>query len=263
MKGHTSKIQRIRLTNNDQSLVSIGQDGVLFVWDVFTGLKTNCIYLPNSWTIALGAAKSGRHVAVGGLDNVITVYRIETIEEQMSGSYNTMDNENGDSSGGAGGEKNNNNGIYTGDFNNSNSNNSNKVISATPRKKRGALFQVSPTKSAFGGDSYQMSGVVPNPAVNILKGHQGYISSIEFLTEDKVISGSGDMSVALWDLNRNIKTNEYVDRNLGDVSSVCSHPLNPNIFASASLRTVKLWDVRVKTSLQSFSDHLDDINVVK
>lgn len=132
----------------------------------------------------------------------------------------------------------------------------------TGKRKKGSLFQTSPTKASF-GESYQMTGVGGNSPICNLRGHTGYISDVEFLTEDKILSGSGDMSVMLWDINKGVKIREYLDRNLGDVSSLALHPSNPNIFVSASLRTVKVWDVRLKTSLQTFSDHLDDINVVK
>lgn len=219
----------------------------MLIWDVFTGLKTHAIPLSNTWPIALAAWKTGRHIAVGGLDNVVSIYKVDTIEDQMFSAFNTFQDNSHESpllSSSVGNDS-------FGDFN-----------AIGGKKKIGSMFQISPTSASF-AESYQMSNMNGNVPVCSLRGHQGYISSIEFLTEEKVISGSGDMSVSLWDLTKGVKIKEYVDRNLGDVSSLCLHPTNPNIFVSASLRTVKVWDVRLKTSLQSFSDHSGDVNVVQ
>lgn len=247
LKGHSGKLQDIKLTQNDQSLVSVAQDGILLVWDVSTGFKTHAIQLSNPWPIALGVSKSGCHIAVGGLDNTVTAYMIDSVEDQYA-SCSTLDDFSTCVTSPS-------NAIFNGMYDNN--------VNSSSRKKIGNFFQSSPTKSHFGTESLQMTGLGNSAPTAVLKGHQGYISSIEYLTEESLISGSGDMSVILWDLTTHTKINEYVDRNLGDVSSLCRHPTNPNIFASASLRTVKVWDKRAKTSLQSFSDHTDDINTVK
>lgn len=223
------------------------------IWDVFTGLKTCAIPLSNAWPLSLGVSKSGRNVAVGGLDNAVTVYKVDTIEDSMQATYDTFGNDysinndislEGSPSGGSG------------------ENSSSQVGSG--RKKLGSLFQMSAGKGGgASGENYQMSSVGGNSGYTVFKGHSGYISSIEFLTEEKLLSASGDRAVFMWDLNKGMKVNEFVDRNLGDVTSTCLHPTNPNIFVSSAVRTVKVWDVRLKSSLQSFFSQSGDVNVVR
>lgn len=114
-----------------------------------------------------------------------------------------------------------------------------------------------------GANHYQMFALGPNAPVCLLKGHKAYISGMAFPLENKLLSSSGDMSINYWDLNRNERIFDFSDRNLGDVSSVAVHPSNPNVFVSGSLKTVKVWDVRVPISTQEFFGHEDDVNVVR
>lgn len=121
-----------------------------------------------------------------------------------------------------------------------------------------------PTNNYIGGvNSHQMFALDSKAPVCLLKGHKAYISGMAFPLENKLLSSSGDMSINYWDLNRNERISEFSDRNLGDVSSVAVHPTNPNVFVSGSLKTVKLWDVRVPISTQEFFGHEDDVNVVR
>lgn len=108
-----------------------------------------------------------------------------------------------------------------------------------------------------------MAGIDSTQPHTVLRGHTEYISSIEYLTDDQLLSGSGDMSVKLWDLKTGQKVYDFVDRNLSDVTSLCCHPYFPNVFLSASLNTVKVWDTRHKYSLQSFSENNAEVNSIK
>lgn len=239
-KGHRGKIHDMKLTSDGQTLVSVAQDGILLLWDACSGLKINAVVLANCWVIACAVSPSGRLVSTGGLDNACTVYGIETIDDELTTSSNETVGLF-DSYGGGG--------PTTTSF---------QSTSTLTNNRRRTLI---------GGrgmaDSYQMSGLWPHSPQSVLKGHKGYISSMVFPTEDRLLSASGDMSVAFWDINRNERISEFVDRNLGDVNSVSSHPTNPNIFVAASLKTAKMWDVRVPISTQEFHGHEDDINVVR
>ena len=227
----------MKLTSDGQTLVSVAQDGILLLWDASTGLKINAVALSNCWVIACAVSPSGRLISTGGLDNACTVYGIDTIDDEMSSNH----------------------GESTGLVSDLDRNDISFQSASTLNNNR------KPSKSPFGKNqnNYQMSGLWPHLPRSILKGHKGYISSMTFPEEDRLLSASGDMSVAYWDLNRNERIAEFVDRNLGDVNSVCVHPSNPHIFVSGSLKTAKVWDTRAPTSTQEFFGHEDDINVVK
>lgn len=228
----------MKLSADAQSLISVAQDGILLVWDAKTGLKINALALSNCWVIACAVSPSGRLVSTGGLDNACTVYPLETMDEEMSTS-------SAESFG------------LGGDFNRNAASFQSTSTMSNSRKYTGkAHFSKGP-------DAYQMSGLWPHSPNIVLKGHKGYISSMAFPTEETLLSASGDMSVARWDLTRNERISEFVDRNLGDVSSLCVHPTNPNVFVSGSLKTAKMWDTRMPLCTQEFTGHEDDINVVR
>lgn len=206
--------------------------------------------------MALGATKSGRLAAVGGLDNVVSVYRVDAIEDPttMATMPSTADTHSSADDLESHPSCSDSTGILGGDLGTGSS-------SIKDRKKLSFLFQSSSNKSA--SESFQMSNLLNTPACRAFKGHSAYISGLEFPTNETLLSSSGDMSIALWDLNKGVRVREYLDRSVGDVGSLCLHPTNPNVFVSSSLKTLKVWDIRVKSSLQSFSTSNGFVNVVK
>ncbi|AGO11350.1 AaceriACR097Wp [[Ashbya] aceris (nom. inval.)] len=103
--------------------------------------------------------------------------------------------------------------------------------------------------------------------VSIFKGHTCYISEIEFLDDNAILTASGDMTCALWDITKSKRINEYADH-LGDVLSLSVAPLETegggNIFASGgSDGYLYIWDKRASTSVQSFFVGDSDVSKVK
>ncbi|QSL64875.1 hypothetical protein MERGE_002179 [Pneumocystis wakefieldiae] len=96
-----------------------------------------------------------------------------------------------------------------------------------------------------------------------LMAHTGYLSCCRFLSDEQILTSSGDMSCILWDINTGTKIQEFLDH-LGDVMSLSIHPTNPNIFVSGACDAfAKIWDIRTGKSVQTFSGHESDINAVQ
>lgn len=134
-----------------------------------------------------------------------------------------------------------------------------------------------------------------------LSGHAGYLSCCRFLNDSEIITASGDMTCALWDLESGQQTTNFKGHS-GDVIGELwsdfgiffgstqvsmakrknnlkmtknSHqkPLLPmaisvsndrNTFISGACdATVKLWDFRNGQCVQTFPGHESDINSVK
>lgn len=95
-----------------------------------------------------------------------------------------------------------------------------------------------------------------------LQGHTGYLSCCRFLDDSKILTSSGDMTCALW----NIETGQLESTFLGhtgDVMSISLAPDNNNLFVSGACdATAKLWDIRVGQCQQTFTGHDQDINAV-
>jgi len=96
-----------------------------------------------------------------------------------------------------------------------------------------------------------------------LNSHTGYLSCCRFLSDQEIITSSGDMTCILWDIETSAKIQEYTDHN-GDVMSISINPANKaNVFVSGACdATAKLWDRRTKKCQQTFSGHESDINAV-
>lgn len=96
----------------------------------------------------------------------------------------------------------------------------------------------------------------------VLKGHSAYVSDLLFLSDQQILSCSGDMTCGIWDVNTGRRVSTLYDH-LGDVLSVAKHPSKTQIVASASNdKTVKIWDTRIAKCVQTFQGHGRDVTSV-
>eukprot|EP00762_Andalucia_godoyi_P001646 ANDGO_07105.mRNA.1 Guanine nucleotide-binding protein subunit beta len=94
-----------------------------------------------------------------------------------------------------------------------------------------------------------------------LQAHTGYVSCMKFLTDRHIITGSGDMTCILWDVETGKISNKYIDH-AGDVTSISISP-DKKYFISGSVdQTAKLWDTRSSKCVQTFTGHGGDVNSV-
>lgn len=82
LRGHLAKIYAMHWGSDSGSgsrnLVSASQDGKLIVWDSYTTNKVHAIPLRSSWVMTCAYAPSGSFVACGGLDNICSIYRLDS-----------------------------------------------------------------------------------------------------------------------------------------------------------------------------------------
>lgn len=79
LQGHRDKVAQIKWSWDSLRIVSACQDGFMIIWDSVTGMKLQAIPLENSWVLLCAYSPSGRFVALAGLDNRCTVYRVSDI----------------------------------------------------------------------------------------------------------------------------------------------------------------------------------------
>jgi len=94
-----------------------------------------------------------------------------------------------------------------------------------------------------------------------LPGHVGYLSCCRFIDDHHIITSSGDMSCAMW----NIETGQQAASFTGHTGDVMSLTLSPDLrtfISGACDASSKLWDTRDGTCKQTFSGHESDINAV-
>ena len=79
LRGHLSKIFSCNWARDSKHVVSASQDGKLIVWDAHSTHKVHAIPMKSAWVMSCCfSQKSARFVASGGLDNMCTVYALQS-----------------------------------------------------------------------------------------------------------------------------------------------------------------------------------------
>ncbi|KAI2798584.1 guanine nucleotide binding protein (G protein), beta 5 [Blomia tropicalis] len=193
-KGHQGKVLSCSWCNDNRHIVSTSQDGRVLVWDAFSPGKASpipeyTIPTPSTWVMASAYSPSGNMIAVGGLDNKVTVY---------------------------------------------------------------PLHNEDPNKDIASGK-------------RCVGTHTSYMSCCIFPNSDQqILSGSGDSTCALWDVECATLVQSF-HGHTGDVMSIDASPSEmSNSFVSAGCdRQALIWDLRSGQCVQSFEGHDADINCVK
>lgn len=94
-----------------------------------------------------------------------------------------------------------------------------------------------------------------------LLGHTGYLSCCRFLDDGSIVTSSGDMSCALWDLETGQQTTTFLGHS-GDCMSLTLSPDKRSFISGACDSSAKLWDIRDGLCRQTFTGHEQDINSV-
>eukprot|EP01083_Nonionella_stella_P123150 370942_1 len=101
--------------------------------------------------------------------------------------------------------------------------------------------------------------------VHELQQHEGYVSSIQYIDDHQLLSGSGDSTILLWDVTKN-KPIQSFEEHIGDISSIDVNVSN-SLFISASIDSnVHLYDYRMakgRSLIFQFRGHTSDVNSVK
>jgi len=95
-------------------------------------------------------------------------------------------------------------------------------------------------------------------------GHEGYLTSCQFVNDRNVLTSSGDHSCILWDIEMDYIICKFIGHEM-DCMAISISPLDQkNLFVSAGCdKTARLWDIRTGKSVASFTGHSSDVNTVK
>jgi len=92
LRGHFGKIYSVSWSYDSRRVVSACQDGKLIVWNTRNAFKEAVIELKSSWVLTCAFSPNGENVATGGLDNVISIYRIPSeIDKKISNEKPTLE----------------------------------------------------------------------------------------------------------------------------------------------------------------------------
>lgn len=213
LRGHQNKVVGLQWSGDSSRVLLAGQDGFMLIWDAISGFKKLVVTLENQWVLACGYSPNGKLVALAGLDNACTLYRLEE------------------------------------GFGPSRSN-------AQPKRGVGMAYEMTGASGSL--QSVQL----------VYKGHTAYISACEFLSDSVLVTGSGDMTCAAWDVYKGGRVRTFVDH-LGDVLCVQKLPMDGSatgtgpLFLSGSCDGyVKVWDMRQEQPAQLCFMSNSDVNCV-
>lgn len=95
-----------------------------------------------------------------------------------------------------------------------------------------------------------------------LMGYEGFLSSCKFISDERVVTGSGDMKIMEWDVTTGKKKLELPGHN-GDIAGLSLKPQDYEVFVTSSVdRTCRLWDLRANGCQQTFWGHEADVNSI-
>lgn len=94
--------------------------------------------------------------------------------------------------------------------------------------------------------------------------HTGYLSCCRFINDRTIITASGDMSCALWDVETGSVVQQF-QGHAGDVMSVSvPKQQDSHTFVSGACdMKAMVWDTRTARSVATFSGHTGDINAIQ
>jgi len=84
-----------------------------------------------------------------------------------------------------------------------------------------------------------------------LNAHAGYLSSCKFLSDAQILTGSGDWTCILWDIEKTAKVQEYVDHD-SDIMGISLHQDKKSFVTASCDSTCKAHDIASGKSTHSF-----------
>jgi len=209
LKGHINKVTCCHFSGDSRHAVSGSLDGKLIVWDCWTGNKIQVIPLKSAWVMTSAFSPSGNLVACGGMDNMLTMYNINS--RDGSGVAKLV-----------------------------------REIAGYEGFLSSARFLDDDSVLTGSGDMKVMQfKVETGQKILDLKGHNGDVAAMSLhpSQEGVFVTGSVDKTARLWDL-RIPGCTQMLFGHTSDVSSVAFHPSGLTFATCSEDKTVRLWDVR-------------------
>jgi len=218
LRGHFGKVYACAWAADSEHLVSASQDGKLLIWNTRTGLKKYAISLQSSWVMATDYSPSGRLVASGGLDNMVSIYEVK-MDEAVAKDANPIELMGHEG----------------------------YVASCTFFDDHRIL--------STSGDSTIVLWDIERRAANMkFSDHHADVMSASLLGDSKsvFVSGSTDTNVKLWDIRVGTEAVKNFAGHDSDINSVKAFNNGTSIVSGSDDSTCMLWDIRTDQHLQLY-----------
>eukprot|EP00252_Welwitschia_mirabilis_P007565 TRINITY_DN1905_c0_g1_i1.p1 TRINITY_DN1905_c0_g1~~TRINITY_DN1905_c0_g1_i1.p1 ORF type:complete len:372 (+),score=42.81 TRINITY_DN1905_c0_g1_i1:352-1467(+) len=233
LQGHTGKVYSLDCTAEKNRIVSASQDGRLIVWNALTSQRVHTIRLP--WVITCAFSPTGQSVACGGLDNVCSIFHLNSQPERDGNLpiFKTLIGHKGRISSCQ---------YVPGEDNHTITGSGDKTC---------ILWDVATGQriSVFGGE--------------FPLGHTADVTSVSFspTSNKEFVSGSCDKTARLWDTRIASRAMRIFHGHAGDVNTVKFFPDGLRFGAGSDDSTCRLFDIRTGHQLQVYEHpHKEDEN---
>jgi guanine nucleotide-binding protein G(I)/G(S)/G(T) subunit beta-1 len=130
----------------------------------------------------------------------------------------------------------------------------------------GTLVASGGLDNVVSGFKYQTKGLLEQkPQIAFpdltLTHHQGYISCTRFVSDDQIVTSSGDSTVVLWDVTKQKPVTVFEGHD-SDVMTVTGFGQNGTLVSGACDCTAKVWDTRSGKCEQTHEGHESDVNSI-
>ncbi|GAM17215.1 hypothetical protein SAMD00019534_003900 [Acytostelium subglobosum LB1] len=121
--------------------------------------------------------------------------------------------------------------------------------------------------AAIGGEQplIKLFNVETRNILRTFRGHTGPVHVVRFIGKDRIISGSNDQTIRIWDIDTGEET-QLVGRHTDQIRALVGHPINNNLWLSGGYdHKVKLWDIDNNTCVHTL-DHgapVEDLIILK
>jgi len=274
LKGHFGKIYSAHWASDSKRIVSASQDGKLIIWNAFTTNKEHAIGLRSSWVMTCAYCPNAEMVAAGGLDNIVSVYKLSSDKRAISNEKPAAELAQ-----------------HEGYLSCCRFIDASQIISSSGDSTcilwditRGAPKQVftdhasdvmsislNPASSSVfvsgSCDSYAKVWDIRQPgkkAALAFAGHESDINSVSFMPDGTAFAtGSDDSSCGLFDLRAGQQINRFASpKVLCGVTSVTFSGSGRLLFASYDESVVHVWDTLLAAKIHALDGHEERVSCV-
>uniref|UniRef100_A0A7S2DHL8 Guanine nucleotide-binding protein subunit beta-like protein n=1 Tax=Haptolina brevifila TaxID=156173 RepID=A0A7S2DHL8_9EUKA len=267
LKGHFAKIYAMHWCANWKedfryNLVSASQDGKLIVWNALSTNKIHAIPLRSSWVMTCAFSPAGNVVACGGLDNICSIYRLDSKDQPIKVSRELAAHtgylsccrfiKGGEQIITSSGDMtcflwNVNDGSQISSFSEHNGD----VMSISPEPNGNAIFV------SGACDAEAKLWDVRTQGSRTFAGHESDINAISFFPDGKAFStGSDDATCRLFDLRASTEMAQYAnDKILCGITSVDHSISGRFLFAGYDDFNCYVWDTLTGKQVGCLAGH--------
>ena len=264
LQGHTGAVAAVAVTSDGRTLVSVGNDKTVRLWDVGTGKLRKVLEGHTDWVGSLVLTRDGGRAVTAGGDNTIRVWDIRGQKELKSLEGHTVAVRalalaaDGRTLISGAGDKT----CRAWD-----------LTTGTELKQYGTSKDSVESVAVTLDGKYVLAGsdagsvtvydAKTGAVVSTYDKHEGTRVSTVVTTADgkTAVSGAGDKDIHVWD----IATGKELRRFKGHSDTVYQLALSPDgkaLLSASSDRTLRVWDFRSGKELKKFEGHTDGVQGV-